>query len=96
MMGRYNQSLDTFREAEDLSTRLDHEIFHFIGELLLRSSASRNQVEMALKEQQEAKLYFQKAIQTGKKLESFQRLAEIHRKEKDYSKAIEVLESCLL
>uniref|UniRef100_A0A1B0FKH8 Uncharacterized protein n=1 Tax=Glossina morsitans morsitans TaxID=37546 RepID=A0A1B0FKH8_GLOMM len=96
MMGRYNQSLDTFREAEDLSTRVDHEIFHFIGELLLRSSASRNQVEMALKEQQEAKLYFQKAIQTGKKLESFQRLAEIHRKEKDYSKAIEVLESCLL
>ncbi|XP_037895767.1 Bardet-Biedl syndrome 4 protein homolog [Glossina fuscipes] len=96
VMGRYNQSLDTFREAEDLSTRLDHEIFHFIGELLLRSSASRNQVEMALKEQQEAKQYFQKAIQTGKKLESFQRLAEIHRKEKDYSKAIEVLESCLL
>uniref|UniRef100_A0A1A9W2E1 Uncharacterized protein n=1 Tax=Glossina brevipalpis TaxID=37001 RepID=A0A1A9W2E1_9MUSC len=96
MMGRYNQSLDTFREAEDLSTRLDHEIFHFIGELLLRSSASRNQIEMALKEQQEAKQYFQKAIQTGKKLESFQRLAEIHRKEKDYSKAIEVLESCLL
>lgn len=96
MMGRYNQSLGIFREAEELSTRLDHEIFHFIGELLLRSAASRNQVEMAQQEELEAKAYFQKAVQTGKKLESFQRLAEIHRKEKEYNKAIEVLESCLL
>lgn len=95
-MGRYNQSLSIFREAEELSTRLDHEIFHFIGELLLRSAASRNQVEMAHQEELEAKAYFQKAVQTGKKLESFQRLAEIHRKEKEYNKAIEVLENCLL
>ncbi|TMW54550.1 hypothetical protein DOY81_000344 [Sarcophaga bullata] len=96
MMGRYNQSLSIFREAEELSTRLDHEIFHFIGELLLRSAASRNQLQMAQKEELEAKTYFQKAVQTGKKLESFQRLAEIHRKAKEYHKAIEVLESCLL
>ena len=95
-MGRYNQSLSIFREAEELSTRLDHEIFHFIGELLLRSAASRNQLQMAQKEELEAKTYFQKAVQTGKKLESFQRLAEIHRKGKEYHKAIEVLESCLL
>uniref|UniRef100_A0A1I8MMS2 Uncharacterized protein n=1 Tax=Musca domestica TaxID=7370 RepID=A0A1I8MMS2_MUSDO len=95
-MGRYNQSLAIFRDAEELSTRLDHEIFHFIGELLLRSAASRNEWEMAQKEEQEAKVYFQKAVQTGKKIESFQRLAEILRKEKQYHKAIEVLESCLL
>ncbi|XP_073846172.1 Bardet-Biedl syndrome 4 [Musca autumnalis] len=95
-MGRYNQSLAIFRDAEELSTRLDHEIFHFIGELLLRSAASRNEMEMAQKEEQEAKVYFQKAVQTGKKIESFQRLAEILRKEKQYHKAIEVLESCLL
>ncbi|KNC21821.1 putative Bardet-Biedl syndrome 4 protein [Lucilia cuprina] len=96
MMGRYNQSLSIFREAEELSTRLDHEIFHFIGELLLRSAAARNQYELAHQEELEAKTYFQKAVQTGKKLESFQRLAEIHRKEKEYNKAIEVLENCLL
>ncbi|XP_075169371.1 Bardet-Biedl syndrome 4 [Haematobia irritans] len=96
IMGRYNQSLAIFRDAEDLSTRLDHEIFHFIGELLLRSAASRNQAEMVHKEEQEAKAYFQKAVQTGKKIESFQRLAEILRKEKQYHKAIEVLDSCLL
>uniref|UniRef100_A0A1I8Q8A9 Uncharacterized protein n=1 Tax=Stomoxys calcitrans TaxID=35570 RepID=A0A1I8Q8A9_STOCA len=96
IMGRYNQSLAIFRDAEELSTRLDHEIFHFIGELLLRSAASRNQPEMAHKEEQEAKAYFQKAVQTGKKIESFQRLAEILRKEKQYHKAIEVLDSCLL
>ncbi|XP_061400679.1 Bardet-Biedl syndrome 4 protein homolog [Musca vetustissima] len=95
-MGRYNQSLAIFRDAEELSTRLDHEIFHFIGELLLRSAASRNELEMAQREEQEAKAYFQKAVQTGKKVESFQRLAEILRKEKQYHKAIEVLESCLL
>lgn len=95
-MGRYNQSLAIFRDAEELSTRLDHEIFHFIGELLLRSAASRNQLELANKEEQEAKAYFQKAVQTGKKIESFQRLAEILRKEKQYHKAIEILDSSLL
>ncbi|XP_054090629.1 Bardet-Biedl syndrome 4 protein homolog isoform X1 [Zeugodacus cucurbitae] len=96
IMGRFNQALDIFREAEELSPRQDHEICHFIGELLHRSAAAANQLAIARKEEAEAKFYFEKAVQAGKKLESFQRLAEILRKEKDYAKAIEVLENCLL
>ncbi|XP_018795702.1 PREDICTED: Bardet-Biedl syndrome 4 protein homolog isoform X2 [Bactrocera latifrons] len=96
IMGRFNQALDIFREAEELAPRQDHEICHFIGELLHRSAATANQLTIARQEEAEAKMYFEKAVQTGKKLESFQRLAEILRKEKDYAKAIEVLENCLL
>ncbi|XP_067633927.1 Bardet-Biedl syndrome 4 protein homolog isoform X1 [Eurosta solidaginis] len=95
-MGRFNQALSIFREAEELSPCSDHEICHFIGELLHRSAAARNQQALACQEQAKAKVYFEKAVQSGKKLESFQRLAEILRKEKDYGKAIEVLENCLL
>ncbi|XP_054738265.1 Bardet-Biedl syndrome 4 protein homolog [Anastrepha obliqua] len=96
IMGRFNQALSVFREAEELSPRQDHEICHFIGELLHRSAAACNQLTLAHQEEAEAKVYFEKAVQSGKKLESFQRLAEILRKEKDYGKAIEVLENCLL
>ncbi|XP_036344467.1 Bardet-Biedl syndrome 4 protein homolog [Rhagoletis pomonella] len=96
IMGRFNQALSIFREAEELSPRQDHEICHFIGELLHRSAAACNQFALARQEEAEAKVYFEKAVQSGKKLESFQRLGEILRKEKDYSKAIEVLENCLL
>ncbi|CAD7014755.1 Bardet-Biedl syndrome 4 protein homolog isoform X3 [Ceratitis capitata] len=95
-MGSFNQALNLFREAEELSPRQDHEICHFIGELLHRSAAAANQLAVARHEEAEAKVYFEKAVQSGKKLESFQRLAEILRKEKDYAKAIEVLENCLL
>ncbi|XP_039955122.1 Bardet-Biedl syndrome 4 protein homolog isoform X1 [Bactrocera tryoni] len=96
IMGRFNQALDIFREAEELAPRQDHEICHFIGELLHRSAAAANQLAIARQEEAEAKMYFEKAVQAGKKLESFQRLAEILRKEKDYARAIEVLENCLL
>ncbi|XP_037953653.1 Bardet-Biedl syndrome 4 protein homolog [Teleopsis dalmanni] len=96
IMGRFNQALNVFREAEELSPRPDHEIYHYIGSLLHRSSSASNQLEVARQEAAEAKMYFQKAVQCGKKLESFQRLAEIYRKEKEYGKAIEVLENCLL
>nr|XP_036213842.1 Bardet-Biedl syndrome 4 protein homolog isoform X2 [Bactrocera oleae] len=96
IMGRFNQALDIFREAEELSPRQDHEICHFIGELLHRSAAAANQLTIARQEEAEAKLYFEKAVQAGKNLESFQRLAEILRKEKNYTRAIEVLENCLL
>lgn len=83
-MGRYEQALQVFREAEELSNRPDNEIFHFIGEILLLNNS-----------RQEAKEYFQKAVEHGKMIDSFKRLAELFRQEKDYSKAIEILETCL-
>ncbi|XP_055837084.1 Bardet-Biedl syndrome 4 protein homolog [Episyrphus balteatus] len=96
-MGRFNQALGVFREAETLSPRQDHEIFHYIGELLYRKATNNKQLNTSSSEDEnEAKIYFQRAVQNGKKLESYQRLAEIYRKEKDYSKAIEILEMSLL
>ncbi|XP_055920603.1 Bardet-Biedl syndrome 4 protein homolog [Eupeodes corollae] len=103
-MGRFNQALSVFREAESLSPRQDHEIFHYIGELLHRKATKNsnnnnqsngNSTEEDSNENEEAKTYFQRAVQNGKKLESYQRLAEIYRKEKDYLKAIEILEMSL-
>ncbi|KAL5288073.1 BBS4 family protein [Megaselia abdita] len=87
LMGRYEQALEVYREAEELSNRPDNEIFHFIGEILLLSDNPNSR--------QEAKQYFQKAVEHGKMIDSFKRLAELHRQEKDYSKAVEVLEACL-
>lgn len=95
-MGRYSQSLDIFRQAGDVGRSLDHEIYHYIGELLLHSAAACEQKETACQTLAEAKQYFQKSVQIGKKLESFQKLAELHRKDKEYLKAIDVLESYLL
>lgn len=86
-MGRYDQALQVYREAEELSNRPDNEIFHFIGEILLLNDNQNSR--------QEAKQYFQKAVEHGKMIDSFKRLAELYRQEKDYPKAVEVLEACL-
>ncbi|EDW08122.1 Bardet-Biedl syndrome 4 protein homolog isoform X1 [Drosophila mojavensis] len=95
LMGRYNQALSVFRDAEQQSPRPDHEIFHYLGELLYRSAATQPQLEAARQQQKEAREYFERAVQTGKKQESYIRLAELYRKEKEYQKAIDVLEACL-
>lgn len=94
-MGRFNQAIDVFQEAENLSPRPDHEIYHFMGEIFLRSAATSKQSEFAFQEIAKAKQYFQKSMQCGKNLQSFRCLAEIYRKERDYVKAIETLENCL-
>ncbi|XP_064547866.1 Bardet-Biedl syndrome 4 protein homolog [Drosophila montana] len=94
-MGRFGQALSVFREAEQQSPRKDHEIYHYLGELLYRSAATQPQLELARQQQHEARGYFELAVQAGKKLESYVRLAELYRKDKDYQKAIDVLETCL-
>ncbi|XP_034651823.1 Bardet-Biedl syndrome 4 protein homolog [Drosophila subobscura] len=95
VMGRFSQSLDVFREAEQRSPRKDHEIYHYLGELLYRAATTQTQLELAKKQQDEARAYFELAVQTGKKLESHVRLAELYRKDKQYQQAIDVLENCL-
>ncbi|KAH8300118.1 hypothetical protein KR044_010183 [Drosophila immigrans] len=94
-MGRFGQALSVFREAELHSPRKDHEIYHYLGELLYRAAATQPQLEMARQQQTEARGYFELAVQTGKKLESYVRLAELYRKDKEYQRAIDVLEACL-
>ncbi|XP_070140794.1 BBSome complex member BBS4 homolog isoform X2 [Drosophila kikkawai] len=95
LMGRFSQALGVFREAEQRSTRPDHEIYHYLGELLYRAATTQSQMEVARQQQDESRAYFELAIQSGRKLESFVRLAELYRKEKQYQKAIDVLETCL-
>ncbi|KAH8280327.1 hypothetical protein KR018_002873 [Drosophila ironensis] len=94
-MGRYSQALGVFREAEQRSSLKDHEIYHYLGELLFRAATTQSQMELARKQQEEAQAYFELAVQTGRKLESYVRLAELYRKDKQYQKAIDVLETCL-
>ncbi|XP_020818248.1 Bardet-Biedl syndrome 4 protein homolog isoform X2 [Drosophila serrata] len=95
IMGRFSQALGVFREAEQRSNRPDHEIYHYLGELLYRAATTQSQMEVARQQQDESRAYFELATQSGRKLESFVRLAELYRKEKQYQKAIELLETCL-
>lgn len=94
-MGRFGQALSVFREAEQHSPRKDHEIYHYLGELLYRAALTQPQLELARQQQAEARGYFELAVQTGKKQESYVRLAELYRKDKEYHQAIDVLEACL-
>ncbi|XP_065719380.2 BBSome complex member BBS4 homolog isoform X2 [Drosophila suzukii] len=95
IMGRFNQALGVFREAEQRSIRPDHEIYHYLGELLYRAATTQSQKEMANQQQAEARSYFELAVQSGRKLDSYIRLAELYRKDKQYQRAIDVLETCL-
>lgn len=94
-MGRFSQALGVFREAEQRSSRPDHEIYHYLGELLYRAATTQSHSEVARQQQEESRGYFELAIQSGRRLESYVRLAELYRKDKQYQKAIEVLETCL-
>ncbi|KAH8316505.1 hypothetical protein KR067_009309 [Drosophila pandora] len=95
LMGRFGQALGVFREAEQRSSIKDHEIYHYLGELLYRAATTQTQSELARQQQDESRSYFELAVQTGRKQESYVRLAELYRKDKQYQKAIEVLENCL-
>ncbi|XP_070135076.1 BBSome complex member BBS4 homolog isoform X2 [Drosophila bipectinata] len=95
LMGRFSQALGVFREAEQRSSIKDHEIYHYLGELLYRAATTQTQSELARQQQDESRSYFELAVQTGRKQESYVRLAELYRKDKQYQKAIEVLENCL-
>lgn len=90
-MNKYRQSLEIFLKAESLLERPDHEIYHFIGELLHMNAAAINGKANVT----EAKEYFKRAIMSGKQIKTYKLLSAIYRKEKDYPKAIELLESSL-
>ncbi|KAI8039824.1 Bardet-Biedl syndrome 4 protein homolog isoform X1 [Drosophila gunungcola] len=95
VMGRFSQALGVFREAEQRSCRQDHEIYHYLGELLYRAATTQSKKDLANQQQGEARGYFELAVQSGRKLESYVRLAELYRRDKQYQKAIDILETCL-
>lgn len=104
MLGRYKHALDALRRAELLLTRPDAEVFYLIGDLFLRR-ADRNdfQLEADAKKSErlanwsEAKLNFEKAIELdGRRVDSFKKLSSIYVRERHLSKAIEMLEACVL
>lgn len=90
-MGKLKQALEVFLKAESLQEGPDYEIYYNIGELLNKNAG---RPKMGAKE---AKEYFQKAIQHGKQdVESYRKLAAIYLREKEYQKAIDMLESALM
>lgn len=89
-LGKYNQSLEIFLKAESLLDSPDHEIYHYIADLL-RMNAKHTKGSNML----DAKEYFRRSIMCGKQIHTYKTLAGIYRKEKDYTKAIELLESSL-
>lgn len=125
MLGRFHDALDAFRRAEKLSSRPDAEVFHCIGELLLRKAnlptggeqlppiaqavaatphGDRSAVQLvpldaivADTNLAAAKQYFQRAIENdGRQVDSFRKLANIHVRESQLTKAIEMLERSVL
>lgn len=89
-LGKYNQSLEIFLKAESYLESPDHEIYHFIADLI-RMNAKHSRGTNIL----DAKEYFRRSIMCGKQIHTYKTLAGIYRKEKDYIKAIELLESSL-
>jgi len=88
-MGKHNQSLEMFLKAESCLELPDHEVYHYIGNLLcLNAKHSKANIL-------DAKEYFKRSILCGKQLDTYKTLARIYRKEKDFPKAIELLESSL-
>lgn len=87
-MGRFRQSLEVFLKAESYLERPDHEIYHHIGEIYSMNLDSRAKIN-------EAKEYYKRAIMNGKQIPSYKKLSLLYRKDKDYPKAIELLESSL-
>jgi Bardet-Biedl syndrome 4 protein len=88
-MNRYNQSLEIFLKAESCLESPDHEVYQYIGDLLLLN------VKHSKGNMLDAKEYFKRSIMCGKQIETYKKLSYIYRKEKDYLKAIELLESSL-
>lgn len=76
-------------KAEAYLESPDHEIYHFIADLI-RMNAKHSRGTML-----DAKEYFRRSIMCGKQIHTYKTLAGIYRKEKDYMKAIELLESSL-
>lgn len=83
-----------FLKAESYLESPDHEIYHFIGKLLCLNAKQQTK-KMATTTSYDAKEYFRRAIMSGHQIDSYKELSSIYRREKDYHRAIELLESCL-
>jgi Bardet-Biedl syndrome 4 protein len=96
-MGKYNQSLEMFLKAESFLQSPDHEIYHFIGKLMSLNTKHQTKTSSTTNTNttNDAKEYFKRAIMSGHQLESYKELAMMYRREKDFHKSIELLESCL-
>jgi lipopolysaccharide biosynthesis regulator YciM len=88
-LGKFNQSLEIFLKAESYLEAPDYEVYHHIAELL-RLNAKHSKASLL-----DSKEYFRRSIMCGKQVKTYKVLAGIYRKEKDYTSAIEVLESSL-
>lgn len=88
-MGKHSQSLEIFLKAESCLESPDHEVYHYIGDLL---SLNTRHVKANILDVKE---YFKRSIMCGRQIQTYKTLAGIYRKEKDYLKAIELLESSL-
>ncbi|KAG5677485.1 hypothetical protein PVAND_007243 [Polypedilum vanderplanki] len=88
-MGKLSQSLEIFLKAESCLEAPDFEIYQAIGELLRLNTKHSKANLLDIKE------YFRRSIMCGKQIQTYKTLASIFRKEKDYVKAIELLESSL-
>lgn len=88
-MGKHSQSLEIFLKAESYLESPDHEVYHYIGDLL--SAHTKHARANVL----DAKEYFKRSIMCGRQMQTYKKLAAIYRKEKDYPKVIELLESSL-
>jgi Bardet-Biedl syndrome 4 protein len=88
-MGKFNQSLEIFLKAESCLEAPDYEVYHFIAELLRQNTRHSKANSLDVKE------YFRRSIMCGKQVKTYKTLASIFRKERDYIKAIELLESSL-
>lgn len=95
-VGRWKQSLEVFFKAELLLSRPDPQVYHYIGELLYMNEGTMSVSSTStIKNLAAAKEYFQRAIQNGKSIESYEKLALIYKEESNYPNAIEMLESTL-
>ncbi|KAL7050499.1 hypothetical protein ACKWTF_004101 [Chironomus riparius] len=86
---KYNQSLEIFLKAESYLEAPDYEVYHYIADLL-RLNAKHSKANIL-----DVKEYFRRSIMCGKQIHTYKTLANIYRKEKDYTKAIELLEGSL-
>lgn len=76
-------------KAESCLEAPDYEVYHYIADLL-RLNAKHSKANIL-----DVKEYFRRSIMCGKQIQTYKTLANIYRKEKDYTKAIEILEGSL-
>lgn len=106
ILGRYKHAFNALERAESLLTRPDADIFYLLGALLLRKAEqndtyntmqAENPMDFRSKYLTEAKKYFLLSIEhDSRQVECFRKLSKVYMQESQISKAIEMLERCVL